>query len=232
MHPENPGVLTYQRDIVIVPTGTSPIEMQAVLSRMHRIALKLGIGEDLGPAEAEGYLPRGLRKVAMREGPGYQRAVDMLVSKLRGQPFQTEVPFQAPEAVTPALPIPDLRQATIALVSTGGLIPKGNPDRQTSGNPDRYFTYPIDGLPEMTSEHWEAFHGGYYNQLSSENPNYILPLRQMRKLEGEGSVGRVYSRIFTMPGVSTPVAKSKRLGAEMARELKAAGVDGCILVAT
>ena len=156
----------------------------------------------------------------------------MLVRKLNGQSYQSEVPYQPPEAVPPAAPVLDLSRATVALITTGGLIPKGNPDRQTSGNPDRYFTYSVEGLPALTGDDWEAFHGGYYNQISSENPNYILPLSHMRKLEADGVVGSVFSEIIAMPGVSTPVAKSKHLGAQIAGELKAAGVDACILVAT
>ena len=45
-------------------------------------------------------------------------------------------------------------------------------------------------------------------------------------------IGRIAPQIITLPGVSTPVAKSKLLGAQMAQELKDAGVDACILVAT
>ena len=232
MHPENPGVLSYRRAVIIVPTGSSPADMQVVLSRVHDIALKLGRGVELGPAQVEGYLPTGLRKVATREEPGYKRAVDMLLKKLKGEDFQSEVPFQAPEAVQPAAPVPDLTRATIALITTGGLIPKGNPDRQTSGDPDRYFTYSVEGLEALTSEDWECFHGGYYNQISTDNPNYVLPLSHLRKLEASGTVGQIFSQIIAMPGVSTPVAKSRRLGTEMAQQLKEAGVNACILVAT
>ena len=232
MHPENPGVLTYRRSVFIVPTGASPAEMQQVLSRVHALAVKLAAGEELGLPEAEGYLSRGLRKVYRRDEPGYKRAVDMLVAKLKGEDYQSEVPFQLPEAVPPAAPVPDLTQASIALITTGGLIPKGNPDRQTSGNPERYFTYSVEGLDALSGRDWEAFHGGYYNQISSDNPNYILPLSHLRKLEADGTVGPIFSQLIAMPGVSTPVAKSKRLGVQMAGELKAAGVDACILVAT
>ena len=232
MHPENPGVLTYRRSVVIVPTGTSPAEMQAVLSLMNGMILKLGRGEELGPAQVEGYLPTGLRKVSTRAEPGYKRAVDMLLNKLKGEDFQSEVPFQAPEAVTPAAPVADMTRATIALITTGGLIPRGNPDRQTSGDPDRYYTYSVEGLDALTSNDWECFHGGYYNQISTDNPNYVLPLSHLRKLEADGMVGPIYSQIIAMPGVSTPVAKSKRLGSQMAQELKEAGVNACILVAT
>ena len=59
MYPENPGVIAYRRDIVCVPTGTSPSEMSAVLRQMASLALKLGRGEQLGVASEEGYLPRG-----------------------------------------------------------------------------------------------------------------------------------------------------------------------------
>ena len=84
----------------------------------------------------------------------------------------------------------------------------------------------------MTGEEWEAFHGGYFNLLSSENPNYVMPLRYMRELEHQGLVGGTHSVIFTLPGVSTPVDKSTRFGEQIAKELKDAGVAGCILVAT
>jgi len=232
MHPENPGVLTYRRQVFIVPTGASPVDLPDVVSQMFQIALKLTSGEEMGPAETEGYLGRGIRKVSERSEPGYKRAVDMLASKLRGEPYHTEVPFEAPEAVPAASLQRDLSQATIALISTGGLIPIGNPDRQVSGNADRYFSYPVDELESLTGDDWEAFHGGYYNQIASDNPNYILPLSHLRHLESQGVIGRVASQIITLPGVSTPVAKSKHLGAEMAQELKDAGVDACILVAT
>lgn len=232
MHPENPGALAFRRDVVIIPTGATPTEMQEVLRRLCVLAVKLGNGEELGPAEDEGYLSRGLRKLAWREEPGYLRAVNLLARKLRGQPFLSEVPFQPPERVPPASPIADLTRASIVLVSTGGLIPKGNPDRQSSGNADQYFSYSIEGLPMLTPDDWEAYHGGYYNLIASQNPNYILPLLQMRQFEAEGVVGQVFPRIFTLPGVSTPVAKSQRLGREIASELSEAGVDGAILVAT
>jgi|ETNmetMinimDraft_35_1059890.scaffolds.fasta_scaffold37249_1 glycine reductase len=232
MEPENPGVISYRRSVVMVPTDAGPAEMQSILSQMQRIALKLGAGEELGPAEEEGYLPRGIRKLATRQGPGYKRALAMLVKKLNGQPFVSEVPFQSPENVSPAAALPDLSRATIALVSTGGLIPKGNPDRMVAGNADRYHAYSIEGLASLTSDRWEAFHSGYYNQIASDNPNYILPLSHLRHLESEGIIGQVCSHLFTMAGVSTPVANSKGLGVKLAQELKEKSVDACILVAT
>ena len=54
----------------------------------------------------------------------------------------------------------------------------------------------------------------------------------MREFEEQGQVGTTHPIIFTLPGVSTPVEKSTRFGEQIAKELKDAGVDGCILVAT
>ena len=185
-----------------------------------------------GPAEVEGYLPRGVRKSAMREAPGFVRALEMLEAKLAGRPWVSEIPYQAPEAVAPAPPIADLRRAEIALITTGGLVPKGNPDGQTSGNAQKYFRYPIDQLQALRSGEWEAYHVGYFTHLVDKNPNYVLPLGYMRALEKEGMVGAVHRYAYTLPGVSTPVATARRLGEGIAAQLREGQVGGCLLVST
>lgn len=95
MHLENPGVLTFRREVTIVPTGSSPAEMRSVLSNMHRIVLKRASGEELGPPDVEGYIPRGIRKTLVREEPGYKRAVDMLAAKLSGPAVPDRGPLPA-----------------------------------------------------------------------------------------------------------------------------------------
>ena len=232
MHPENPGVLSSRREIVAVPTGDSPAEMRKVLQTVVRLAVKLGKGEELGLPATEGYLPRGLRRQGMREEPAAKRAVDMMVAKLTGQPFETELPIKLPDRVVPAPPLIDLKRSTIALLSTGGLVRKGNPDKQSSRNPTRYYRHAVSELEGLSKEQWQAYHGGYFNDYANSNPNYILPLSFMRVLEKEGLVGSVHNWIWAMPGVSTPVIKARRFGVDIARELKSEGVDGAILVAT
>src|SRR5256712_12854832 len=137
MHPENPGTLSYPAEVLIVPTGATSVEMPTALAAMVRLAMKLSRGEALGPAQVEGYLPRGLRRIYYRQRPGYLRALDMLQAKLRSEPFVTEVPIHVPERVMPATPIADLSRAKIAMVTTGGLVRKGNPDKQVSSNATR-----------------------------------------------------------------------------------------------
>lgn len=232
MHPDNPGILSQGQEIIAVPTGNSPAEMKKVLQSVARLTVKLGQGKELGTAAAEGYLSRGLRKLGMRDDPAAKRAVDMVIAKLKGLPFQTEVPVKLPDRVTPAPALADLKRATIALLSTGGLVRKGNPDKQSARNPTRYYRHAVSELESLTKEQWQAYHGGYFNDYVNNNPNYILPLSFMRVLEREGLVGSVHNWIWAMPGVSTPVAKAKRFGEDIARELKGEGVDGAILVAT
>jgi glycine reductase len=232
MHPDNPGVESGRPDVYVVPTSASPADMAAALAAMLRLALKLGRRQALGPAEIEGFLPRGVRRVYMRQAPGYLRALDMLAAKLHGRPFVTEVPILIPERVPPAPPIRELSRATIALVTTGGLVRKGNPDKQVSANATRYYRHNVAELESLSGKDWEAYHAGYFNHIVNTNPNYILPLSFMRDLERRGEVGGVYPWIYALPGVSTPVAQSKRMGADIARELRQGRVDGCLLVAT
>jgi len=154
------------------------------------------------------------------------------VAKLQGRPFKTEVPIRLPERVPPASPIPSLATATVALVTTGGLVRKGNPDHVPSSNAQRYYRHSVAELQGLSGKDWEAFHSGYFNHIVNSNPNYILPLSFMRELEAEGLVGDVYPWIYALPGVSTPVAQARRLGEGVAGELKEGGAQGCILVAT
>jgi glycine reductase len=59
-----------------------------------------------------------------------------------------------------------------------------------------------------------------------------LPLHIMRQLEDAGVYKSLYPWFFTTSGVGTAVADSKRMGVQIATEMKRAGVVGCILVAT
>jgi betaine reductase len=232
MHPENPGAQGPVPDIVMVPTGETSADMATALAAMARLALKLGRSEELGPAEIEGYLPRGIRRQHDRQRPGYQRALDMLLAKLHQSPFVTEVPIHIPERVTPAAPLTDLSRASIAMVTTGGLVRKGNPDKQVSANATRYYRHSVAELRSLSGTDWEAYHAGYFNHIVNSNPNYILPLNFLRDLEAEGSIGQVFEGIYALPGVSTPVATSRLMGRSIAQDLKDGQVDGCLLVAT
>jgi glycine reductase complex component B subunit gamma len=118
------------------------------------------------------------------------------------------------------------------MVTTGGLVRKGNPDKQSAANATRYHRHSVASLEALSPDQWEAYHAGYFNHIVNRNPNYILPLSFLRELETKGRIGRVHEHIYALPGVSTPVAMARELGRLIAEDLAPARVDGVLLVAT
>jgi glycine reductase len=118
------------------------------------------------------------------------------------------------------------------MVTTGGLVRKGNPDGQVAANATRFHRHSVESLERLTPEEWEAYHAGYFNHIVNRNPNYILPLSFLRELEGQRIIGRVHEHMYALPGVSTPVAMAMQLGRAIAADLREAKVGGALLVAT
>lgn len=231
MYPENPGAAVF-KDVVVVPTGTNPSEMDPIMAKVARLALKLGAGEELGPASSEGYLPRGIRRPGLREKPGYERALEMLKAKVTGQPYQSEMQAIRYEAVRPAPALRQIASGTFALITTGGIVPKGNPDRLVRGGSKEWFRYSTAGLDRLDATDWDCVHRGFYIESVKQNPNYVLPLDAARQLERQQEIGGLYPWFFSTSGVGTAILDAKRMGEQMASELRAEGVDGAILVAT
>jgi len=232
MHEQNPGALTSRTEVVIVPTGETAAGMAEALARIAPLALKLSRGEKLGPASVEGYLPQGRRVSIDRQAPGYERALAMLLDKLHGRPFSTEVPIQMPDRVAPAKAIASVARARLGLVTTGGLVRKGNPERAVSRMATRFHRHGVAELESLSGRDWEAFHGGYFNHIVNTNPNYILPLSFLRDLERRGMVGSIFEWIYALPGVGTSVAASRVLGRDIAKDLEDGGVHAALLVST
>lgn len=233
MYPDNPGVLTYRSDIICVPTGISPTEMPAVLGKVAAIALKLGRGEELGPASEEGYLPRGIRRSVMRDRTGAERAADLLHQRLGGKKPVSEVFLNNYEVIPPPAAMETLKDKTVALVTTGAVVPIGNPDKMPAVFATDYSTYSILDLDELKQGEWESVHAGFNtNHINTHDPNYALPLPALRTFEKEGVIGKVYPEMFSLAGVATAVKESEKFGAAMALEMKAKGVDAVLLTAT
>ncbi len=232
MFEENPGTLTYKSEVVIVPTTEGVGGMAQAVATVAAIGLKLARGEELGPADEEGYIPRGIRRAGRRDVRAADRAVEMILKKVRGEPFVTELPIELPEVVEPANPLTDLGSARIGLVTSGGLVPAGNPDRMPGGPSQVWYRYDIGSLSSMEAGKWESVHVGFYTDVTNENPNYVLPLNVMRTLEDRGVIESVYPEYLTTSGRGTTVADSRRMGQEMADVLREGGVDGVVMVAT
>jgi betaine reductase len=231
MHAENPGVEIGRGEVLIVETEPDARGMGPALERMVALARTAWRGAVPGPAEG-GYFPRGLRLNVRVEQPAAERALDLLLKKLRGDPFQTELAPPSRERVAPAPPVPSLAQATVALVTDGGLVARGNPERLAPSLAERYTVVDVAGLERLDPATQEVTHRGYDTALVNQDPNRLVPLDVARELEDEGRVGRVLPHVYTTAGCSAPVANARRIGQEIADQLRAQGVAAAILTST
>lgn len=231
MYPENPGVALHRRHATILPTTATAVGMEDALQRLAAFAVRLGHSEPIGPPWREGYLPHGKRRVELREQSAAERALDMLGARLRGEPFCTEVPLPDVARVTPAPPVRDLATAAIAVVTTSGLVPHGNPDKLRQSYSTEWRKYSIEGLTRLDPADWESIHGGFDTSAANTDPHLVLPLDALRGLEGS-TYGRLHPAYYVTAGVGTAVSAAQRMGAEIAAELIAADIGGVVLTAT
>jgi glycine reductase len=175
-------------------------------------------------------IPR--RFTVQAAAPDSVRAVEMLLAKLRGAAFESEIPRieVAPHPVPAA--IQDLSQATLAMVTEGGLVPLGNPDRLESSRGTKYFKYSIKECDDLKPGEFEAMHTGYDTSTVNADPDRLIPVDAMRSLERAGNFGRLHDYYYVTTGTGAMPAKMQELGAGIAEELSASGVNGVVLTAT
>lgn len=232
MYVENPGVELYRKDLYIISTEDSARGMKNAIPAMAALLLKLARGEEIGAPDQEGYLPRGIRRNRFAGESGAERAVTMLAAKLKGEPFTTELPMPDFDRVPPSPPVADMRKATIALVTSGGIVPRGNPDRIESSSASKFGQYNLEGFDDLNPETHETAHGGYDPVYANQDPDRVLPLDVMRDLAAEGVFARLHPFHYATVGNGTAVANAARYGAAIADDLKEAGVDAVILTST
>ncbi|RKD29103.1 beta-aspartate methyltransferase [Thermohalobacter berrensis] len=232
MYIENPGADMFKKSVYIVETKNSAAGMRKAVKSMTKLALKLAKGEEIGTPEEEGYMPRGIRKNYFAQERGSKRAVDMLIKKLKDEDFTTEYPMPDFDRVEPNPAVKDLANAKIALVTSGGIVPKGNPDHIESSSASRYGKYDIADFNDLTSEDHETAHGGYDPVYANDDPDRVLPVDVLRDLEKEGVIGELHRYYYATVGNGTAVSSAKKFAAEFAKELKNDGVDAVILTST
>ena len=231
MYKENPGA-DMKDKILVVETANSAAGMRKAAPTMAKLGLKLMKGEELGASIEEGYLPNGIRKNFFEKERGAKRAVDMLAKKLHGKPFVTEYPMPSFDRVAPNPAVKDLSKARIALCTSGGIVPKGNPDHIESSSASHYGEYDIEGIDTLTADAWETAHGGYDPVYANDEPNRVLPVDVLRQMEKEGKIGKLHRYFYTTVGNGTAVASSKKFAAEYAQKLLKAGVHAVIMTST
>ncbi len=231
MYEENPGA-DLKNKVMIVATANSAAGMRKAAPVMANLALKIMKGEKIGASCEEGYMNMGVRVNFFEKERGAKRAVDMLVKKLAGKPFVTEYPMPSFDRVPPNPAVKDLSKATIALCTSGGIVPKGNPDHIESSSASHYGEYNIAGVQSLTSDKYETAHGGYDPVYANEDPNRVLPVDVLREFEREGKIGKLHDYFYTTVGNGTAVASAKAFAADYAKKLLAAGVDAVIMTST
>lgn len=232
MYIENPGADMFKGKTYIVSTRNSAVGMKDALPLMAKLALKLVKGEEIGSAEEEGYISRGVRVPVWEKERGARRAVNMLLNKLNGEEYITEFPMPMFDKVDPNAAIKDITKAKVALVTSGGIVPKGNPDHIESSSASHYGKYDIDGVSDLTAETFQTAHGGYDPVYANDDADRVLPVDIMRDLEKEGKIGKLHRYYYSTVGNGTSVANSKKYAEEIAKELVADGVDAVILTST
>lgn len=229
---ENPGVDLYRQEVYIVDSGTHVQAMRDVLTTMARLAKKLAHQQAIGLPSEEGYVPQGVLRDAFVAPTAAQRLVAMVYAKTTGQPFASEFTPPTFRAVPAPAPVLDLSKARVAVVTDGGLVPKGNPDKIAPYAATNWGAYDISGLDDLHGEDYEVSHRGYDTRYVEQDPDRLVPVDVLRELEQAGVLGKLHESFVSTSGLANPLANSRRLGQEIAAKLKAEGVEAVILTST
>lgn len=232
MSTENPGAAFRRRKVYVLRTGESVKSMGEIVPRLVQFGLKLARNEPPGSADVEGYLPRGIRFNERVEKTAAQRAVDMVLAKVRNEPYHTEIRLEEQEKVTPPAPLGPLDEAVVAIVTEMGFLPHGNPDRIASSRNKVWGRYSIAGMNRVSPDRFMYIHGGYNTKDVDQDPNRGVPVDALRDMEGEGRIRKLVDEVFSTCGNGGALTEMKRIGEEMAREVKKRGATAVIIPAT
>lgn len=233
LFPEAPAVDVYRSRTVMVPTGDSAAGMKDAIDRIATVGMRLARGEGMLPAVEDGRIPMGFRRSVATDIPVAVRAVDMLMAKLRGAEFTSEVVLpEGAEPVPPAAAVSDLSTAKVALVTEGGLVPEDNPDRIESSSATKWARYPIEMLERNEEPAFKSIHAGYDSRWVDADPDRMVPVDAARALVAEGVIGELADHFYVTTGTGTTVTHAERMGEEIARELVNEGVQAVVLTST
>lgn len=229
MYIENPAVDIHRKYIYIVETGINAGSMNQSMNRMVSIGRKLLNKEPIGHPAVDGYISRGFLKNECLDQTGAVRAVDMLLAKINKKEFKTEIELPVFENIEPAQKVKDIKKATIALVTDGGLVPKGNPDRFKVSQNEVFAAYNIENF---ISNPFSVSHSGYHHSDVRKDINRLMPFDVMKEFVEEGKIKSLLPIFYSTSGNTVPVKTANKIGMGIAEKLKAEGVDAVILTST
>jgi len=232
LYSENPGTDLNKNRCYILKTENNARHMKDAIKKVVDFSLHLMSGEIIGDGKKEGYHGSGPAVEIDYSIPASKRAIKMLLAKYNKEPFRTEVVMPNHEEIPVPILGKPLSEARIALVTDGGLVPIGNPDRMVVTNSTSFKFYSIKGKDKLNSEDYEVRHQGYDNAFVVADPNRLVPVDAMRSLEKEGFIGSLFDSYFMTAGVMTPMEMGKKFGEGIAEKLKENNVDAVILTST
>jgi glycine/betaine/sarcosine/D-proline reductase family selenoprotein B len=230
MHEDNPGVLASDGAAYIVPTGESVSGMRDVLAKMSDLARAVveGRAESAPPGT---YLARGRRTNVFVERSGADRAIEMTLAKIAGEPYEAEVRPPSDRVPVPGA-LERVANVRLALVTEAGVVPTDNPDRLEQCRAKGWHSYDISGLDSLEAGRFESVHGGFDVHVANRDPNRLVPLDAVRALQREGRIGRVEDFLYSTTGNCTPAARSLKFGQEIAQRLTEIGVAAALVTGT
>lgn len=233
MYEENPGMEMYRKYAYIVPTNNNARGMKDAVSKMGALIQRVSEGAILSNPEIDGFFERGLRENIFLDRTGAERCVDMLLKKINGEAFETELPMPVFEKFEPSPAIKDITSAKIVVMTSGGMVPLGNPNRLEACNCTKWEEYSLeDDYCGIGNTKGMVVHGGYDPVYGNEDGNRILPIDMMVELEKEGKIGELYNHTFVTVGNGMGTDQAAMFGDEIAQKLLEANIDGAILTST
>lgn len=229
---ENPGADLYKDRAYILKTENNAAKMRGAMKDVAAFAKRLVEGDFIEDGEKEGYHGMGPAIVIDYSIPACKRGVDMLLDKYYGRKFQTEVAMPKREAIPVPMLKKPLNEIKLAIVTDGGLVPKGNPDNMVPTNSKYYNEYTFGDAERLDAADYEVSHQGYNNAFVLEDPNRLVPVDAAIQLKKEGKIGDVLTSYYTTAGVMTPKEVGKKFGEGIAKSMLAEGVDAAILTST
>lgn len=229
MFPENPGVDAYKLKVLIAPASRSASSMLEDLQKLVALGIEAAEGNEIPNSE---YIRQGRRVNVFKEHRGSYRALDMLYKKIHGENYETELPMPVFDHSRPATAIKDLSKAKIVLVSSGGVVPMGNPEHMPTGNSTKWCKVNIEGLKDFSQGSWEAVHAGYDVTIANVDPDRVVPLDVAVAAVEAGTIGKLHPYYLYTVGNGTQVDRAKRFGEEIAAYMKENNIDAAVMTST
>lgn len=231
MSEKNPAAEIYRKELVILSGADKALRMRQDIAHAAEFLKKLAAGKPLSSAGEDGYIPTGLRRIAFRESRSADRAVEMLLAKMAKKPFKTEIELPSFEKVDPVPAIGSLKDKLIALVSTGGIVAKGNPEHLETTRCTKWVKYDISGMERLSPDDFQCIHGGYENTFANDDPNRVVPLDAMRILERKEGF-RLFNGFYAYCGAMGVLDTAKKIAHEIIMDMTANGIEAIILTST